>query len=103
PTSAAAGRKARSSDAGFLLKLAWMPIASICAAVFLSVRHPDALPFALPVLLLWTAFPFSLLWLNTPLRQAPHRRLSAADKRWLRRVARQTWRYFDELVNPQSN
>jgi cyclic beta-1,2-glucan synthetase len=51
-------------------------------------------------LILWSASPILMWWLN---RSAPLFHRERPDTRFLRRIARRTWRYFDDLVNDESN
>jgi cyclic beta-1,2-glucan synthetase len=54
-------------------------------------------------LLLWCASPAILLWLSRPVTQTFRRLVDRTDTLFLRRLARRTWRYFDDLVNDESN
>jgi cyclic beta-1,2-glucan synthetase len=60
----------------------------------------------------WQAFPFLLVWLLSPLvahLMNGHKRrrlipeLGREDRAYLRRVARETWRFFDDFVGPESH
>ncbi|MGA3203131.1 MAG: glucoamylase family protein, partial [Bryobacteraceae bacterium] len=51
-------------------------------------------------LALWASSPLLMRWLNS---SAPLFRRDKLDIRFLRRAARRTWRYFDDLVNQESN
>ncbi len=78
-------------------------ISAVLGAVVFLLR-PDRLPAALPWLFLWFFSPL-LAWLLT--REEPGRKprqsLSGRDTRKLRRVARRTWRYFDDFVGPDTH
>jgi cyclic beta-1,2-glucan synthetase len=54
-------------------------------------------------LALWVFSPALMRWLGgaVPLRKRD--RISVENKHFLRRLARRTWRYFDDLVNAQTN
>ncbi len=52
-------------------------------------------------LFLWAASPGLLEWLNQS--GIVGRRLRPADSHYLRRQARRTWRYFDDLVNEENH
>ncbi len=54
-------------------------------------------------LVLWCASPAILLWLSRPVPQTFRRVVDRADTLFLRRLARRTWRYFDDLVDAESN
>ncbi|HTW67790.1 MAG TPA: glucoamylase family protein [Bryobacteraceae bacterium] len=54
-------------------------------------------------LLLWFTSPAILIWLSRPTPAATRVDLSRTETLILRRLARRTWRYFDDLVNDESN
>ena len=54
-------------------------------------------------LALWLVSPAILLWLARPTLDAPQAELNRADTLFLRQIARRTWRFFDDLVNEESN
>lgn len=51
----------------------------------------------------WAVSPLLLNWMGRPARSLAHKKLSGTETRFLRDVARETWRYFDDLVGPESN
>jgi len=71
--------------------------ALLCAATVLL--HPNALPVALLLCLLWALAPEIARAISAPLasRAEP---LSPAQRRQLRLLARRTWRFFDAFVGP---
>lgn len=57
-----------------------------------------------PFLLLWASSPLLLHWIGLQrraLKRLEH--IDTDDQRYLRRVARETWRFFDDLVGPEHN
>jgi len=73
----------------------------LCLGVWVGalLHDPHVLPFATPLLLLWTAAPLVARWLSQPERAPrPIDLVSEADRALLRRTARKTWRYFDVFV-----
>ena len=42
-------------------------------------------------------------WMGRPARSLARKELSGTETRFLRDLARETWRYFDDLVGPESN
>ena len=58
---------------------------------------------ALPFLVAWMASPYVVVWLNRPRDAGGQHPLSRSDRRTLRRLARETWRYFDDFVGPATN
>ncbi|NIQ52045.1 MAG: hypothetical protein GWN71_00715, partial [Gammaproteobacteria bacterium] len=53
----------------------------------------------LPLLLLWSASPVLVSWLGRPVRTGPDPLPEEAHDE-LRRLARRTWAYFDNLISP---
>ena len=76
------------------------PALSAVSALFLACCRPSVLHTAAPILALWVASPLLAWWLSRPL---PHcaPRLAEAEIRFLRKVARKTWAFFDTLVGPK--
>lgn len=57
-----------------------------------------------PFLLLWVVAPAVQYWMGWQRRSVRRREeLGVDDQSYLRRVARETWRYFDDLVGPEHN
>jgi len=88
------------------LNLVFFQIVVICllTAVLMMVLFPRGLvgpPF--PFLALWLAAPEVLRWIGNPNRQPAGVHLHETDRLLLRKVARETWRYFDDLVGPRTN
>jgi cyclic beta-1,2-glucan synthetase len=54
-------------------------------------------------IILWAASPLLIRWMGAPGRSLARKGLSAAETLFLRGMARETWRYFDDLVGPESN
>ena len=80
--------------------LDWVPVVAIligCALYF----EPDAIPYALPFLLLWAFSKLISYWLNrSPFEVFD---LSEKDRLFLREVALRTWRYFAEFSNEKNH
>ncbi len=53
--------------------------------------------------ILWIASPLLMRWLSGAAPSRSRRKLGAAENLFLRRVARETWRFFDDLVGPETN
>jgi len=83
----------------FVAGLALGSIFSCCLGWAIWFVTPDSLPQALPWLLLWFFSPLLGWLLNLrPTRLLAHP-LPEADRRFLRQVARRTWRYFSTFVS----
>jgi cyclic beta-1,2-glucan synthetase len=78
------------------------PTVAAAGAAALAAPNPAALPLALPLLALWVAAPE--IAVVTGRRPAPAEPpLAAADRAYLRRIARRTWLFFETFVRPEDN
>ncbi|GAB3252120.1 GH36-type glycosyl hydrolase domain-containing protein [Chitinimonas naiadis] len=94
----AASSKRNTLTASFRL-MAIGPAMAVGIAVYVLTFNPMALPFALPLLLLWLASPAMAWWISHPLiRRIAN--LTAAQRQFLRVLARRTWAFFDTFVGP---
>ena len=99
-----AARTSEELAAGDTRRFIWrqMRIAPILAVAVLAAVvtfRAQALPVALPLLIMWFIAPEVAYVLGHP-RRLPGRQLDADDRLLLRRVARRTWRYFEVFVGP---
>ena len=78
------------------------PVFAVAVALLLVTLRADALPVALPVLLGWFLSPWLMWWLGTP-RAEPVTTLSRDQLRFLGRLARRTWAFFDAHVTAQDH
>jgi cyclic beta-1,2-glucan synthetase len=83
-----------------LWRMMWIgPALAVLLGVVLALERPDVLLLASPLLLLWLLSPTIAWWISQPRRPdafVP----SAAQLRFLRVLARQTWAFFDTHVGP---
>ena len=86
----------------FFLEMAASPLAAILTAIVVAAARPSALPLAAPVLALWAASPLLAWWLS---HASPPgvRDLAPADRDYFRALARETWRYFEQLVSDEEH
>jgi cellobiose phosphorylase len=82
--------------------MAFAPVLAIATASWLAVMRPTTLTLAGPILLLWLLSPAIAWWISLPL---PRRmaRLSAEQMRYLGRIARKTWAYFETFVTAEDH
>lgn len=79
-----------------------VPALAVATAIALTNLRPDALAAAAPLLGLWLAAPGIAWWLSLPLlRREP--KLSADQLRFLHRIARKTWAFFDRFVSAEDH
>ncbi len=78
------------------------PVLAAAASIVLVRFRPEGLAIAAPILALWFASPALAWWLGRPL--APRiSKLTASDRRFLRRTARKTWGFFETFVGPEDH
>lgn len=87
----------------FVLQLGLVSFFAVSILGAVIAFDPHAELIALPFCLLWIAAPFIIHFIDKPLEKRVDEDLSNAEKQHLRKVGRKTWRYFDELVGPQTH
>ena len=99
--SASDAARRLSNDASSVWRQLWVsPALALVLGLVVLTGHPRRLLGALPLLLLWTLAPAIAYSTGKP-RRRDEVRLDAPGRQRLRRVARQTWRFFDDLVTAE--
>ncbi|MBA3822003.1 MAG: cyclic beta 1-2 glucan synthetase, partial [Deltaproteobacteria bacterium] len=101
-TAADAHRSARTDLGGTYASMWIAPLAAAGIATGLGIHDPGMLLFAVPVLALWTAAPALVWWASQPL-ETTRSHLATADTRFLRTIARRTWRFFETFVGAEDH
>jgi cyclic beta-1,2-glucan synthetase len=97
-----ADRNSRKGLAGACRTIWVSPVIAVAAAIYLAVSRPEAIAYALPVLILWFISPLMAWWISEPL----HRRKAKLDPKqliFLRKMARKTWAFFETFVGPEDH
>jgi hypothetical protein len=89
-TSSDSERTKRADFADFYATMWFAPGIALAAGLFLVLRHPEELIFALPLLVVWLAAPWIAWWISQPIASATPE-LSPTQQVFLRRTARLTW------------
>ena len=102
--TAASVESAAAAGFGRVLRRMWVGpgLAVAVAAVLIAMGSLRAGVAASPILVLWLLSPLVAWWVSRPLRSGSTL-LGDEDVRFLRRVARLTWRYFEVFVGPKEN
>src|SRR2546426_2166385 len=101
-TARAAGLSARAGALQFLAEMAASPFIALILLVLIAVARPRSVAVAGPLLALWVAAPLVAYWLSQPV--SPERQLlSSEDRRFLRLIARKTWRYFETFMGSEDH
>jgi cyclic beta-1,2-glucan synthetase len=101
-TARAAGLSARAGALLFLMEMAASPAIALSFLALDRGDRPSALAVASPLLALWVAAPWVASWLSRPVPSERHP-LNDEDRRFLRLVARKTWRYFETFVGAEDH
>ena len=100
-----AGDSERAAHADWLAfyRTMWItPVVALVSGCFLALRQPHQLLLAGPILGLWCVAPWIAWRISQPL--APLAPVLRADQLvFLRKKARQTWRFFETFVTAQEN
>ena len=73
------------------------------AGVLVFLVNPEAVPIAAPFVTLWLAAPAIARWVSLPPPDTAAEKLSPAEVRTVRLMARRTWRFFETFVGPDDN
>ena len=102
-TAASTYGTAKTQESAFILRLAGGSALSGLTATFLALQGGSALVAASPYLLAWAVAPLVAWWLAGGRHSAQEEELAPGSEAYLRPIARETWRYFDDFVGPQTN
>ena len=95
--------RADSNELPALIRMMWIgPALAVATTAALSALRPAALLAALPLLLLWFVSPAISWWISRS-RQAAEVQLAPEQARYLRRLTRKTWAFFETYVGPDDN
>jgi cyclic beta-1,2-glucan synthetase len=101
-TAAHAARAERDGARAYWREMWPAPLLALLLALLVLAVDPGALSGAAPLLALWFASPAVAFWIGRRLA-APEARLDAADRAFLRRIARRTWYFFEVFAGPEDN
>ena len=95
-------RTSRKGLAGVCRTMWVSPAIAVAAAIYLAFLRPEAIAYALPVLLLWFIAPLIAWWISEPLHRR-EARLSSDQITFLRKISRKTWSFFETFVGPEDH
>jgi cyclic beta-1,2-glucan synthetase len=95
--------KTQSHKTNFSLQLLPIAIFSILLLWLVLFFSHKALMIAVPFCLLWFISPLVVCLLDKSYIKKAIEYLSLQDQYFIRRIARKTWRYFDDFIGPQTN
>ena len=98
----AAGPARRTGARPFLVEMVASPVIALASLLLVGAFRPGALVTAVPILALWAAAPLVAYALSRPVVRR-RVELGEEDRRFLRLVARDTWRYFETFMGPEDH
>ena len=101
--TASDAERSSARNGGNGLRRMWLgSLTAVAVAAAMATWARSALPLALPILFGWAMAPFIAAAISKPIppRERP---LSAANRIFLRRAARKTWRFFDVFVTAEDH
>lgn len=87
----------------FMRELAAVSLFGLVVLACSFLLDPFAWYLSLPICLLWALSPLIVSYIDQPVDLTTKDKLSDEDTKFLRKVARKTWRYFDELVGSKTH
>ena len=95
-------RTMQATLTGFYATMWIAPFVALLGGGWLVAAHPAQLPLALPIVGLWLAAPWIAWRISQPIASVTPE-LSAEQRTFLHRTARQTWYFFETFVTAQEN
>ena len=96
-TASEAQRTLGSALPDYLKRMWHAPAFSMIIALAVAIWRPEATLIAAPLLLAWALSPAIAYWVSKPTVPEVYT-ATEGDRLYLRRVARKSWRYFEEFV-----
>ncbi len=101
-TAAASAERGREGARAYVMEMIASPVTALVGLALVAIARPVALLPALPVLGLSAAAPFIAHVLSRPV-PARRREIGPEDRALFEKVARDTWRYFEDLMGPEDH
>lgn len=98
-TANEAQRKLGNSLPAFMREMWLSPLVALLIAIGIVLTDPSTLPLAIVLLLAWVLAPTIAYWVSKPIEREIYI-ATEEEKAFLRRVARKSWRYFEDFVTP---
>lgn len=87
---------------GYYMLMLGAPLIAVCGFLYLDYRSPLNLVVATPILFLWVLAPVIAWRISLPFKKRDVN-LSGRQKRFLHRLARKTWAYFEQFIVAEDN
>lgn len=86
----------------FCRRMAFAPFCAVAIAAYLVWERPESMIVAAPILLLWFVSPFLSWHVSKPI-PVQDARLSAEQYRFLHKLSRKTWSFFETFAAAEEN
>ncbi|NLP12926.1 MAG: glycosyl transferase [Clostridium sp.] len=92
----------KNSLKGYVIKMKTAAFQSIIIVGLAAWLRPDYLVLAVSLFVVWTLSPFIAYWVS---KETVYKKVTLSEKEELelRKIARKTWRYFEEFMNKRNN
>ncbi|MBA3729349.1 MAG: DUF3131 domain-containing protein, partial [Sphingomonas sp.] len=87
----------------YFRRMAGGVVIGLASVAFTWYYNPATLPLALAFGVLWISSPGVAYYISRPPQLLPRQMINRQEGQALRRIARQTWRYFETFVGPEDN
>lgn len=101
-TSADADKSQKNTCRSYLVLMSASFWAAAVLLALVMILNPAAVLFVLPLIGLWAVAPFIAFWISRDIKKSKPI-VTEADYHELGRIARKTWRYFEEFANAKNN
>jgi cyclic beta-1,2-glucan glucanotransferase len=101
-TAADAERSARRDFAAFLWFMMPVEVMAIITVVLTLILKPSAWRVMIVLVVVWSLSPAVAYWISAYLPTEP-KLISPVDVRFVRMIARRTWRFFETFVGPEDH
>jgi len=95
-------RTTRARLSGFYGTMWIAPLIALASGLGMAILRPAQLPWGLPILAVWFAAPWIAWQISQPIESATPK-LTPVQLRFLRRIARRTWHFFEAFVTSREN
>jgi len=101
-TSADVEKTQKNSLGSYVLNMSVSFVAALAMFILAMIFKPESAAVSLVFLLLWVCSPFIAFFISKD-RKEEKPYISAKERADLGKIARKTWRYFEEFVNVKTN
>jgi Cellobiose phosphorylase len=102
-TAADVERRTPKTIKAFIVRLSKGYLFGILLLSGAVILNPDTIKPSLIIGILWIGGPFLAYWLSVPLQVAKRKVINSEDRKYLRALAHDNWRFFETVVTEEDN